>query len=130
MANWGKILSRGNVEDRRSMAPAIGGIGLTGFALLFLFNMLLGGNPEDVLGQLDSVPVENQQYSNNSEFKGEDSYEIFASTVLGSNNDMWTKVFSHMNQKYIPPKLVLFRVAAQVWMWNLHFDYWTTLLSA
>ena len=41
MANWGKILSRGNVEDRRSMAPvAVGGLSLTGVAIVILFNIL------------------------------------------------------------------------------------------
>ena len=38
MANWGKIFSRGDIEDRRSYAPvAIGGISLTGVALLFSY---------------------------------------------------------------------------------------------
>lgn len=114
MANWDRILSRGNVEDRRSMAPvAIGGFSLTGLALLLLFNVLAGGDVTDVLGQLDNIPIDQQQNVRREEFEGQDSYEVFASTVLGSNNDMWTNVFSKMNLTYTPPKLVLFRTATR-----------------
>ncbi len=114
MANWGKILSRGNVEDRRSMAPAaIGGISLTGLALVLLYNVLAGGDVTDVLNQLENIPVEQQENVQKEEFTGQDSYEVFASTVLGSNNEMWSKLFGKTNHTYTPPKLVLFRTATQ-----------------
>lgn len=115
MADWSKILSRGNVEDRRSMAPvAVGGISLTGLALLFVFNVLSGGSTEDFLNVLENIPVEQQTGGSieNSQFQGEDSYEVFSSTVLGSNNDMWKKIFGETGKPYIEPKLVLFRTAA------------------
>lgn len=112
MANWGKILSRGDVEDRRSFAPAITGMSLTGVALLLVFNYLAGGDLSDVINQLEYIPTE-QQEINTQEFDGEDSYEVFASTVLGSNNDWWTSTFSQQNRVYTPPKLVLFRVATE-----------------
>jgi uncharacterized protein len=116
MANWGKILSRGNVEDRRSIAPAaLGGISLTSVALLFLFNYLAGGNLSDALNQIQQLPIQ-QQYStdtHNSAYDGADSYEVFASTVLGSNNDMWSAKFAALHKEYVPPKLVLFRSATQ-----------------
>jgi uncharacterized protein len=112
MANWGKILSRGNVEDRRSFAPAVGGLGLGGVVLLLIVNMLLGGDTGDVLAQLQNVPIETQPIDS-KQFEGEDSYEVFASTVLGSNNDMWSAVFSKMNRMYERPTLVLFRSATQ-----------------
>jgi predicted metalloprotease len=114
MANWGKILARGNVEDRRSFAPAaIGGISLTGLAIYLLFNLLVGGDASDVLGELQKVQVEQQQGVSKEEFEGTDEYEVFASTVLGSNNQMWQSLFSQSGQTYSPPKLVLFRSATQ-----------------
>jgi uncharacterized protein len=114
MANWGKILSRGNVEDRRSFAPAaIGGVSLTGLAIYLLFNLLAGGDVSDVLGELQQIPVEQQQYVDNEQFAGDDEYEVFASTVLGSNNEMWSRLFSKSNETYTPPKLVLFRTATE-----------------
>lgn len=113
MADWNKISDRGDVEDRRSMAPvAIGGVSLTGVLVLLAFNFLMGGSPQDVLNQLQNVPVEQQQV-NTHEFDGEDSYEVFASKVLGSNNTMWKQVFSKMNKTYTEPKLVLFRTATE-----------------
>jgi uncharacterized protein len=113
MANWNKIFSRGNVEDRRSMAPAVGGISLAGVAVLMLLNVMMGGDVTDILSQLESVPIENQAPQDQQQFSGEDNYEVFASTVLGSNNDMWQKIFSANNKTYTPPKLVLFRQATE-----------------
>jgi uncharacterized protein len=114
MADWGKIGSRGDVEDRRGMAPvALGGLSLTGVALVVIFNLLTGGSPTDILRQLENIPIQQQSNVNKAEFEGEDNYEVFASTVLGSNNDMWSNVFSKMNKTYTPPKLVLFRTATQ-----------------
>ena len=117
MALWDKLGSRGNVEDRRSFGPTAvgGGLGLTGVALVIIFNLLSGGNVDvgSVLNQLQNVNVPTQQAYNSSDFEGADSYEVFASTVLGSNNDMWQGVFAQSNQTYTPPKLVLFRGSTQ-----------------
>jgi uncharacterized protein len=113
MAFWDRISSRGRVEDRRGTRTAIlggGGISLTGLALLLILNYLGGGDVGDVLGQLQNVDVAPQQL-NTAEFEGADSYEVFASTVLGSTNDMWSDVFAKNNRTYTPPKLVLFRTA-------------------
>ncbi|MDQ3239641.1 MAG: zinc metallopeptidase [bacterium] len=119
MADWGKILSRGNVEDRRSMAPAaMGGLSLTGIAIVVLLNFFAGGDVGDVLNQLESMPsdpisVQQQNGVEKKEFEGQDSYEVFASTVLGSNNEMWKDIFNKSNKDYEPPKLVLFRSATE-----------------
>ncbi len=114
MANWGTLTSRGDVEDRRGMAPVVGGASLTGIALLLLFNYLNGGDLGDVLNQLQSVPQSSySQPQDTQQYEGQDSYEVFASTVLGSNNDMWTQVFNQQHKTYAPPKLVLFRAATQ-----------------
>lgn len=111
MANWGNIGSRGSVEDRRGMAPLAGGLGVTGVILIVAVNFLLGGDVGDAIRILENVPIEQQQIADPKQFAGEDSYEVFASTVLGSNNDMWKKVFGLMNKSYVDPKLVLFRNA-------------------
>jgi len=114
MAQWGRITSRGNVEDRRSLAPvAIGSIGLGGLALMLIFNVLTG-SPIDlgqVLGELEQIQP--QPNIPNPDFEGQDPYELFASTVLGSNNDMWKERFNANNLNYLEPKLVLFRQATQ-----------------
>lgn len=114
MADWGKISSRGNVEDRRGsrmMALGGGGLGVAGIIIVIVFNLLGGGDVGDVLNQLQQVPT--QQNLSTTEFEGADNYEVFAATVLGSTDDMWSEVFAKSNSTYTPPKLVLFREATQ-----------------
>jgi predicted metalloprotease len=114
MALWDKIKSRGNIQDRRSFSPTLalgGGGGLVGIALIVLLNYLNGGNIGDVLQQLPAqVPSSNISSEN---FEGQDSYEVFASTVLGSTTDYWTTEFAKNNLHYTPPEFVLFRQATQ-----------------
>ncbi len=114
MAQWDKILSRGNVEDRRGMrvVGGVGGLGVAGIVLYLVLSYLGGGDLTDVLSQLENVPVETQQVDS-KDFEGADNYEVFVSTVLGSNNDMWASVFARNNLNYTEPKLVLFRQATQ-----------------
>jgi len=115
MAIWDKITSRGNVEDRRAMGPglAVGGLSLTGLAIVLLLNFIGGGNVGDVLTDLQNIPASQSSTYNTADFEGSDSYEVFVSTVLGSNNELWTKVFNQNNISYIAPKVVLFRGATQ-----------------
>jgi uncharacterized protein len=114
MADWNKIGSRGDVEDRRSMVPVVGSISVVGIAATLILNYLSGGNLADALPQiLETIPTENRQVLNTSDYEGADTYEVFASTVLGSNNDMWESVFARSNRTYTEPKLVLFRESTQ-----------------
>lgn len=114
MAVWERIGSRGDVEDRRGMSTIAGGIGVVGIALIAGITLLAGGDLGDVANNIFSI-VEDQGLTqqNTQEFEGEDSYERFASTVLGSNNDMWNQIFQQQNRAYTTPKLVLFRNATQ-----------------
>ncbi len=114
MALWDKIGSRGNVQDRRGMGPALGGgLGVGGIALLLLMNFLGGGSVTDVLPEIANSLIQNQGTYETKDFEGSDSYEVFASTVLGSNDDMWAKFFAQNNLNYEKPTLVLFRGATQ-----------------
>lgn len=111
MAFWDRITSRGEVEDRRANPVTIGGsLGIGGVALLLLFNYLNGGNLSDVLSQIDPSSLQTQTENRDvSQYQGNDQYEQFASTVLGSTNDTWKNVFAQEDKQYITPKLVLFR---------------------
>jgi predicted metalloprotease len=111
MANWSKIGSRGNVQDRRGRGPVIGGgLGVGGIILALVFTYLNNGSitTGDVLNQLQNTQIQTSQLDA-SAFEGEDSYEVFTSTVLGSANDMWRDIFSKNDLTYEPPRLVLFR---------------------
>lgn len=89
-----------------------GGISLTGLAILLLLNYLGGGDVSDVITQLgpqsSSIITEDP-----SLYEGADAYEVFASTVLGSNNDVWEQAFAGNNRTYTEPTLVLFRGATE-----------------
>jgi predicted metalloprotease len=119
MADWSKIGSRGNVDDRRSIGPAmLGGFGgLGSIAALLVLVLSFLSNPDsgtinDVLNQLQQTQVA-QQTEDPGQFEGTDSYETFASSVLGSNNDVWRAVFQNSQLTYTDPTLVLFRSATQ-----------------
>ena len=113
MADWGKIISRGNVQDRRGSRLAVGGgIGAAVVIATFIFNVLSGGqiNINDLLSL---VPAESQSNLTSSDFEGADQYEVFASTVLGSTNEYWHDQLAKSGQNYVEPSLVLFRSATQ-----------------
>ncbi len=109
MALWNKITSVGNVEDRRG-TRSVAGLGLTGVVVVLLFTYFSGGDVAgELLNQLQNVETGTSQTDNTKEFEGADPYEVFASKVLGSGNDTWSKIFSKNNLTYHAPKLVLFR---------------------
>ena len=113
MARWNRIGSRGNVEDRRGMARpglAIGGLGGVGVIVFLLITLLGGGSGLDqVIGQLDAAAPQTEDQP--AEFQGEDEYEVFASTVLGSTDETWGAIFASADLRYVEPTLVLFRDA-------------------
>lgn len=115
MAIWDKITSRGNVEDRRGMPMAVGGgLGIGGLAVVLAITYLSGGDLGDVLSQIDpNQIVQEQPAQDASQFEGEDSYEVFASSVLGSANDVWVRIFAEEGEEYVGPKLVLFRALTE-----------------
>ena len=95
----------------RRSGVAIGGLGGVGLIIYLLVSFLGGGSGiEDVLGQLEGAPASPSQ-TQPAEFQGEDDYEVFASTVLGSTNDTWNAIFDTSGLSYVEPTLVLFRDA-------------------
>lgn len=115
MADWGKILSTGNVEDRRGSPLGLigGGVGILGVGVALLMSFL-SGQPIDissVLGQLEQST--GQSSYTTRDFEGADDYEKFTSTVLGSTNDVWRRIFEQSGRAYEEPRLVLFRNATQ-----------------
>lgn len=115
MARWDQITGRGNVEDRRGLSgPAFAGGGIVTLLITLAFGYFgLSVSPstvDQVLGQIQSLQSSRVDESEQPvEFRGEDSYEVFAGKVLGSSDELWSTVFSRNNQQYEKPKLVLFR---------------------
>jgi len=99
-----------NVEDRRGSGGmgvgGIGGLGIGGILLVVVISMLFGKNPLQVLGQVAGEAPPSQTQGPNPQANDEASQ--FVASVLGSTEDVWTKVFQQSGATYPTPKLVLF----------------------
>jgi uncharacterized protein len=110
MANWDKIESTGNVEDRRGSGGAIVGAGSLTTILILGFMLLTGGGSSaDVQNVLDQLSNTSSVSSTEGEFVDTKKYKEFAQKIIGSNNDVWKAQLAKKGEKYVEPKLVLFR---------------------
>jgi len=97
----------GNVEDRRGMGPGLvgGGIGTVVIALIAMF---LGVDPRVVLQNQPAAPT-NTQPTGKPGAAPTDSMGAFVSVILGSTEDVWTRVLpAEAGQQYQAPKLRIF----------------------
>ena len=117
MADWDKLTDRGKIDDRRwgRVGKTLAWISIAGLLMTAGISYLAGEDPTKILlqaiQQAQESQLSSQEESTTWEFLGEDSYEVFVSTVLGSNNTLWQQYFSQNNLKYREPKLILFRGA-------------------
>jgi predicted metalloprotease len=111
-----------NVEDRRGAGGGMrmgggalrvgGGIGGLGLVGILVVSWLLGIDPSMIIGAIDGgggmsqAPMEESAPRQRS--GGEDQLADFTKVVLGSTEDVWTKVFQADGQAYQEPRLVLF----------------------
>lgn len=112
MAKWDRIISRGDVEDRRGISAGMGGAGLLVTLVVIGFQLFAGNGQVDVsqvLQQLQAVQPSSGNVVQPEQFQGSDAYEVFVSAVLGSNNDTWRQLFENENKTYVEPRLVLYR---------------------
>ena len=106
-----------NVDDRRSgstIAKA-GGIGLGGIIIVGLITLLLGGDPTDVLRNVQEMGGGStmQVDPNWQPSAEEEELATFAKQILAGTEDVWTKIFAQNGRTYEPPRLVLFSNAVQ-----------------
>lgn len=121
MANWDDMDASGDVEDRRGLsAPALfsGGGGIVALLLAFGLNYLgLNVSPDQVQQGINTVNElragQASQREQPAEFKGLDSYEVFAKRIVGSTNAVWRDIFAQNGKTYRTPTLVLFRDGTQ-----------------
>jgi uncharacterized protein len=93
-----------NVEDRRGMGrgPVVGG-GI-GAILLAVVVTLLGGDPSQILRQLD----QGSPSQSGSRSPQEDQLAQLSTVVLADTEDVWTSLFQRQGERYRKPTLVLF----------------------
>jgi predicted metalloprotease len=97
----------GNIDDRRGMGgPVLIGGGIIG-VIAFILNLLLGGDPSQLVTQGQQAPMTEQEKA------VDDSLAQFVSVVLAETEDVWTKIFAKEGQMYQKPTLVLFRNVVQ-----------------
>jgi uncharacterized protein len=95
-----------NVEDRRGMGMAAGGLGVGGI-IVAVIAYFLGFDPGAVTSVLEqaSGPGQQQQVERGTP---QDEKGQFVSRVLGSTEDVWTRIFRQSGSEYRPPTLVLY----------------------
>jgi predicted metalloprotease len=116
---WKKGRRSNNIEDRRGQGPGRGrarggaGLKLGGGAgiIVLLLGMFLGVDLSGLMGTgggsaTSGLPQLGNQSS--TQVRANDEATAFVSTMLGYNEDVWTKLFAESNQKYQPAKLVIF----------------------
>lgn len=98
-----------NYEDRGSGGGRrIASIGGFGTLIVVLIVWLMGGNPMEVLQNLQSgAPVE-QQSGDVKKSAHEEELVQFSRVVLADTEDVWNKLFKESNQTYREPTLVTF----------------------
>ena len=101
-----------NVEDRRGKGAATaGGIGIGGIIIALLAYFLTGRapDPQSLGGMTGGTTTETEYVPTEQEQK----FELFASQILASTEDVWTAVFKQYGATYRAPKMVIFKSSVQ-----------------
>jgi uncharacterized protein len=111
-----------NVEDRRGSGgggggggPMLGGLGFGGIVLLLVFSVLFRVNPLDLIGGLPGASVSDEPGVSGAP---SDATGDFTARVLGSTEEVWTKLFADGKipgapRDYSDPTLVLYSNSVQ-----------------
>ena len=106
---WQGRKTSSNVEDRRGKGggKAIAGVGGGLGLIIVIIITLLGGNPEDLMGNLGTT----DQQSNSvpyEETAEEKELSEFVSVVLADTEIVWAEIFKENGMTYSNPTLVLY----------------------
>lgn len=112
---WGGLRQSDNVEDRRGMSVGRRGAALsgTGLILLLAIAFITGTNPLELIDQVSGPSVSTEPGQEGQVGAPSDQLGQFSAAVLGSTEDVWTKVFAEGGRTYEKPRLVLFSDAVE-----------------
>jgi predicted metalloprotease len=101
--------SSGNVEDRRGMGVGVGGGLGVGGVVIALIAYFLGFDPGTATQVAEQIAPQRES-AQQAPRTGAPADEMgqFVSKVLGSTEDVWTKLFQQSGQRYRAPTLVLY----------------------
>ena len=104
----GNQRASGNVEDRRGMGVAAGGLGVGGIVVAVIA-YFLGFDPGTAL-QVGQEVSNTTRHETREVAKGTPTDQMgqFVSRVLGSTEDVWGRIFQQSGSEYRPPTLVLY----------------------
>jgi len=105
---WKGREQSGNVEDRRGIGTGkmVAG-GTIGTLAIVLIVWLLGGNPAQILNNLQSSGSEST-VADSAVIRAEAELAEFTKVILKDTEDIWKKIFNDGGQTYREPTLVLF----------------------
>lgn len=111
---WQDLRRSGNVEDRRGMSGggkvAIGGIGVI---IVLAIGLLTGQDPSEILSNLQQSQGTEQVGSRPAGPRPDDKTADFITAVLGSTEDVWSKIYAENGSQYELPTLQIFENATQ-----------------
>lgn len=105
-----------NVDDRRgghTAAKVGGGLGLGGIIIVGIITLMMGGDPSDVLQNVQQMGGYTTEQSDWTPSAEEEELATFAKQILAGTEDVWTQIFAQNGLQYVPPKLVLFSGSVQ-----------------
>ena len=104
-----------NVEDMRGagLGRKIGVRGGIVAVIIVIGVILLGGDPREILGLMESQQVSTGQVSDYQPSAHEQELAEFVSVTLADTEDVWHKLFEGSGLTYREPKLVLFNSAVE-----------------
>ncbi len=100
-----------NFEDRRGMSGGKLALGGIGGLIVVVLGLLLGGDPQQLLQQLQSTGNTEQGPAEIS--PEEQELTEFARVVLASTEDVWATLYREQQQAYRPASLVVYRDGTQ-----------------
>src|SRR6185503_12537754 len=90
-----------NIEDRRGIGMGVGGFGIGG-VVIAIIAAFMGYDPRDVLNVVNQVEEQAPQAQTREAPRGTPADDMgrFVSKVLGSTEDVWTKIFQANGKEY------------------------------
>lgn len=110
---WQKGRSSDNVVRASGGARRVGGgLGIGGIVVVVILGMLFGKNPLEMLQLVGNMGGGTSQQQQLSPAENDQQTE-FVRKVLGSTEDVWSRMFQASGSQYPAPRLVLFSGAVQ-----------------
>lgn len=104
----------GNIEDRRGMSGgqklALGGVG---GVIVLLISLFMGGDPGQLLQQIQGEGGFTTQQGEYQSTPEEDRLMEFSEIVLTSTDEVWTHIFEKAGQRYTKPTLAVYTNATE-----------------